>query len=165
MAKSGNLMVGFDGLTTKQAQALLKYGEKEGLQVLSDAAPAPASGGKAGKNAATTGTPDTISARMVSDAAKAYTAAVGVDARKTVLNHFGATAVQGQNGIPKEHYPQAMEIFQSLEEFQPPGNADEDDKGGKKGKGKNKDKDKSSKAAKADKGKDNKKGKSKGKGK
>ena len=170
------IFVGFDALNKEQATALLDYAEQNGLTAASSkgktSSKKTASKKTSSKKTASKKNKDKtkdkdktggeteieITPRQLTTAGSKYAALFGKDARKTVLNHFGATVVasaKGTNALKPEDYAQVLAIFKSEEEFQPGGNAGDDDKnwkeasGKKKKKGKGKDKDKSKKKKKA----------------
>ena len=156
---AGNIMVGFEGLSPKQAATLLQYAKdnelfaKQGKNVA-----APAGTGQRGRPKKVdpeTGKP-VRTAREVTAAAKVYRDTYGDDAQKTVLNHFGATSISGKEGVPEDKMAEVYDAFTQGKEFVPSatiadefpdddGSGEEDsgkkkkDKKGKKGKKKKKD--------------------------
>ena len=152
----GSITIGFHRLNKQESEKLLNYAEKHKLTAKelpadtateTQAAPSTDKSAKARRSDDGTDSTATLQ-RRAQRLARAYADKHGADAKKTVLNHFGATGITGKNGLDPEHLVQVNEIFASLEIFQPDGNAGNDpqawaDAAGKKkkkGKGKKKDK-------------------------
>lgn len=150
----GSITIGFHGLDKQESEKLLKYAEKHKLTAkelpagaVTETQAAPSTDKPPKANRSDDGTDSTATLqRRAQRLARAYAAEHGADAKKTVLNHFGATGITGKNGLDPKHLVQVNEIFASLEIFQPNGNAGNDPQawadaaGKKKGKGKKKDK-------------------------